>query len=322
MNNLEITAFLIHLGPNMWGKKDSEKGRGFYIDIEDSCFKEKMVCNREVWRKVTDFLPQCGINTIVIDVADGIKYKSHPEIALPDAWNCEELKQELCRLRSIGLTPIPKCNFSTAHSAWMKEHAYSVGTEEHIDFCKDIINELIDLFDFPKYFHLGLEEETAEAQMDQTVSLMRSTYKWAQDANDLFDTCRARGVRPWIWTSGEDVAGVGGDEAFREYVGKDVLLSNWYYGIIRYGKNTRGENVFADYSCRFAEWGYEQVPTGSTWEWHLNNKDIMRFCKNEVDKKSIKGYMTASWMQTTDKKLYALLNDAFNFGNAIKDIYG
>ena len=65
MTDKNVWAFLIHLGSNMWAKKGTTWGRN--IHREDFCYKETMFCDKEVWRKVTDFLPSCGINTLVID---------------------------------------------------------------------------------------------------------------------------------------------------------------------------------------------------------------------------------------------------------------
>ena len=55
---------------------------------------------------------------------------------------------------------------------------------------------------------------------------------------------------------------------------------------------------------------------------NLNDKQTMRFCKQHVDPDSIRGFMTAPWLFTVPNKYYGLLNDAFVFGNAKKDIFG
>lgn len=318
MKRPEIVAFLMHLGTNNWRKRGYDDGT--YLDDEDFIYRDKMNCDKEVWRKVTDMLPEFGINTLLIDVEDGVVYDRHPEISIPGAWTKAELKEELDRLRSMGITPLPKCNFSCGHSAWLKDYAYMVGTDTYNELCKDIIEELIELFDTPEFFHLGLEEEDAHSQVGQPVATIRAPFKKAEDANRLFDICRAKGVRPWIWAGCSNVNAFGGDELFQKYVGKDVLLSNYYYGILRFNADVCKEYKFAEYCCKFEEWGYEQLPCGSTWSWHLSNKDIIRFCKHYLDASKIKGYLSAPWMLTTKRKYYALLNDAANLGNALNDI--
>ena len=99
-----------------------------------------MLCQRETWRKVTDFLPSCGINTLIIDIGEGVRLDSHPEIAIEGAWSKDELRAELARLRSIGLSPIPKFNFSCGHSTWMGDYAFMVGTKAYYEcYCKNLI---------------------------------------------------------------------------------------------------------------------------------------------------------------------------------------
>lgn len=316
----KIWAFLIHLGTNCWAKKGAVAD--FPRPEEGFLFREEMFCDKETWRKVIDFLPTKGFNTLLIDVADGVQYDRHPEIAVKGAWSKDELRAELSYLRSIGITPIPKCNFSCGHNAWLKDYAYMVGTPIHYQVCKDVIEELIELFENPPYFHLGLEEEDYNSQSGQPIAIIRAPWKKVEDANFLFDVCRAHGVRPWIWACHNDVAAFGGDEAFCKNVGKDVILSNFYYNSIRCNDQAIKNYPFAEYCDKFAVWGYDQIPTGSTWSWHVNNKDIMRFCKNYIDDSSICGYMTAPWLMTIEKKYYALLADADNFAHARRDIYG
>lgn len=313
-------AYLIHLSANMWRKKGQKSAN--IKDEEDAIYRDEMYCDRETWRKITDFLPSCGINTLLIDVGDGMQFDRHPEISIKGAWSKAELKEELNRLRAMGITPLPKCNFSAGHNGWLKEYAYMIGTDLHLEICKDVIEEIIEVFDTPKFFHLGLEEEDAVNQLNQPVAMIRAPYKKLEDANFLFDVCRAKGVRPWIWAVKADVEAFGGDEAFCQGIGKDVLLSGWYYGHINNCPDPTKGCSMAEYYKKFAEWGYEQVPTSSTWSWHLNSKETLFFCKNHVKDGSVIGHMTAPWHLTVPKKLYAHYNDAFTFGNAIKDIYG
>ena len=315
----EIIAFLMHLGTNNWQNK-GHNARS-YLDNEDFVYRDELNCDKETWRKVTEFLPSCGINTLVIDVADGVVYDKHPEISIPGAWTKAELKEDLDRLRAMGITPIPKCNFSCCHDAWLKEYSKMVGTDIYNEVCKDVIEELIELFDNPEFFHLGLEEEDYNSQMGTPFAIVRDCIDRLEGANRLFDICRAHGVRPWIWVDAKSIDGLGGDEMFKKYIGKDVLLSNFYYGSLRFHSQMCEKSEFASYCCKFDEWGYEQIPTGSTWSWHLSNKDIVRFSKNFLSEKTLKGYMSASWMLTTKRKFYALMNDAANLGFAVEDIY-
>lgn len=319
-----MKAFLIHLGMNMWNKQDTWT----LIGEENSGYCKKLACNKEVWRKVTDFLPTCGFDTLLIDMGEGVKLDRHPELAIEGSWSKEEFMAELERLRSIGLTPLPKFNFSCGHNAWLKDYAYMVGTETYDKVCVDVVEETIEMFGNPEFFHLGMEEETLKNQRVQPVAIVRSPLKKIRDCNLLFDVCRSKGVRPWIWVDPDTIEAFGGDEMFQKYIGKDVLISNWYYGRFQtYAPGSPFGDKPHDAACKelyvkLGEWGYEQIPTCSTWSTPANDKGTMRFCKNNVKEGSVKGYMTASWLTTTQAMYYGLLHDAQIFGYAYKAVYG
>jgi len=99
-------CLMLCLSYNMWEDsptRPSVSGRKFGLTLE---------CDKKVWDEVTELAAKEGCNSILIDVGDGVKYKSHPEIAVEGAWEPEYLREELNRLRGLGLTPYPKVNFS------------------------------------------------------------------------------------------------------------------------------------------------------------------------------------------------------------------
>ncbi len=318
----KMWAYLIHMGRNMWYKKGMEVPWLGELDDEQPIWHDYLNCDREIWRKVTDFLPTCGINTLLIDMGEAVRLDSHPELAVEGSWSKEEFRAELARLRSIGLTPIPKYNFSAGHNAWLGEYAYMIGTEKHNQVCREIIEEAIELFDTPPFFHLGLEEEDPTNQGGQPVSIIRAPNRKTADSLFLFDVCLRHGVRPWIWLDYKGIKEFGGPEAFRANIPKDVLVSNFVYRMIWDHPEAfdRGE----DMKCYrlLDEWGYEQIPTVSTYASQLNPKITMKVFKKYLPSDLVTGFMTAPWGATVPKRYYYLLNDAFVFGNAKKDIFG
>ena len=321
-NSKMMWSILLHLGSNMWRKKTDYVPSYIKDPDDDFIYRDHMYCDKEVWQKVTDFLPSCGINTLIIDVGDGVRLDSHPEIAVDGAWSKEEMREELKRLRALGLEVIPKCNFSCGHSAWLKDYAYMVGTETYYKVCDDIVAEIIELFDNPRFFHLGLEEEDAASQKNQPIAIVRSPEIKMRDALRLFDVCLSRGVRPWIWTDQRTIDAFGGDEVFRSKMPPEVLHSNWYYGLIRDTADVFETNVAARMYKKLADWGFDQVPTCSTWSWHLSAKDTMRLCSKHIDSTNVIGYMMAPWQLTHKNKYYSLLNAAYTFGVAKEMYYG
>ena len=110
-----------------------------------------------------------------------MRYESHPEIAVQDAWSTERLRKELARLRKLGLEPIPKLNFSTTHDAWLGVYSRQVSTPPYYKDCEDLIEEVIRLFDKPRLFHLGYDEETAGQQADKDYVVVRQHELWWRD---------------------------------------------------------------------------------------------------------------------------------------------
>jgi len=55
------------------------------------------------------------MNMVIIDLGEFPVYPSHPELALPGSRSPDWIRGEVRRLKSLGLEPIPKLNFSAAH---------------------------------------------------------------------------------------------------------------------------------------------------------------------------------------------------------------
>lgn len=302
-------AFFIKLSTNMWGDEG--------CNYRYAPFFPEMVTDDDVWREVVDFLPSQGFNTVVIDVGDGIQYESHPEISIPGAWSKDKLKKELERMRSMGLTPIPKLNFSTGHDTWLKEYSRMVSTSIYYRVCEDLIKEVAELFDYPEYFHLGMDEEDPSNQKTYAFACARQHDLWWHDAYFLFDICEKLGMRPWIWS---DYCWHHPDAFFKK-MPKSVLQSNWGYdALVRNPDGTIKQKHYQAYLELEAR-GYDQVPTTSTCYIWQNSLEIMELGKQEISPEHLKGYMTVAWQYTIPRAKYALLNDAVCFAHARKEVY-
>ena len=210
---------LLHLSFNMWESFISPHRpfRGYRPDLELS---------ERLWNDALDRMAECGVNTLVIDLGDAVKYKSHPEIAVNNAWSVERLKQELSRIRRMGMNPIPKLNFSATHDTWLGPYARMVSTKPYYAVCRDIIIEVAEIFDGPSLFHLGMDEETAEHQQYYKYVVVRQGEQWWNDLHFLIDEVVKNGSRPWVWS---DYEWNHPDEFFTN-MPKSVLQSNWYHG--------------------------------------------------------------------------------------------
>lgn len=315
-NNKMFWVYMIHLSSNMWGDVSSS-------DPFSRC-SETLDTEEEAWQEVTSFLPECGFNTLLIDLGDGVQYESHPEISVPGAWSKEKLKKELGRLRSMGITPVPKLNFSAAHDNWLGIYGRMVSTPTYYKVCKDLIDEVTELFDSPEIFHLGLDEETYRMQETYSYAVIRNGELWWHDADYLFRCCNERGTRPWVWADRY----WDHPEDYLSHMSKDVLQSNWYYWPMKRkedgslfcesnGPEAKAIQAYLDLDKA----GYDQIPTSSTWNFKHNSYQTMELGKECLSPEHLKGYMTASWMKTIVAYRYGLMNDALNFKEARKKLY-
>lgn len=101
MNNQLIWAELIHLSFNMWIDREDPVWDRDHVAKPHLCF------DTEVWNGLVRRMVSAGINMVVLDLGDAVKYESHPEIAVEGAWTVDRMKQEITRLRELGIEPIP-----------------------------------------------------------------------------------------------------------------------------------------------------------------------------------------------------------------------
>lgn len=297
MKNELIWSYLIHLGDNMWGDYGPEYG--------GECKKtQPLKCEDEAWNEIIDRLVEKKCcNTILIDVAEGVQYESHPEISAPGAWSKEKLSDEISRLRSLGFKVYPKLNFSAAHDKWIGVYSRMVSTPHYYAFCKDVIDEMSELFGKPELFHLGMDEECLSCQTEMSVCVIRSHELFWHDIKYLFDVTEKNGARPWIWADHvwHDAES---QKAFLENAPKEALYSNWYYGNF---KHTEGylHDSMSSYET-LEKHGFDQLPTGSncdgTIEFCRENMCLtVEKCQKIIAPERLKGFMMTSWVMTTLK---------------------
>lgn len=281
-----IKGNLLHLGFNMWADRVVTERWADHVTAQpDLRFEESL------WDDLLERMVGAGLNMVVIDLGDAVKYESHPEIAVKGAWTPKKLRAELKKLRTMGLEPIPKLNFSTAHDAWLGPYARMVSTDRYYGVCKDLIAEVVDLFDKPRLFHLGMDEETSGHQKHYLYLVVRQYDLWWHDFLFLVDQVEKAGARAWIWS---DYVWNHPD-LFFERMPKSVLQSNWYYG-----KEFNDQVNYVKAYRDLEEHGYDQVPTGSNWSCVENTQGTIDWCRKVIAPERFKGYLQTSWKPTLE----------------------
>ena len=327
-----IWSLYLMLGVNMWWEEHPE-----------------VIFDDEAWNIIVDEVKAAGLNTIVLDLAEGVRYDSHPEIAHPGAWSTDRVRAEVKRLKEMGMTIIPKLNFSAGHHLWLGEYRKMMSTKIYYDVCRDLIREIYELFDHPKYIHLGMDEE-GNARIyryeKNFVSFRRGELLF-NDLKFLCDCVKECGATPWIWSDNYNDH----TEEFKRYIKtEDILLSPWYYHALKEEHYTKIADkqlyrefysqpmfdgldltyVEDDPAIQFSmkhlipvtEDGYSVVPTASTFNKNdYNADDLVDHYKTNASVERVKGFMTAPWIHTTMENVEEIVKGVRLLGDAKKKYY-
>lgn len=309
MANEKIWALMVILSKNEWTPVADE------LEFDDS-----------FWDYVVEESAKSGINTILLDVGDGVQYETHPEISLPDAWSKERVKKEVKKCRDLGIELIPKLNFSTGHSYWQKEWRKMTSTKPYYDFCSDIIKEIYEMFDHPKYIHIGYDEEVPFIADRSDYVVYRKGELLFRDFKFLIDEVNKTGATPWAWN---DPLWEHSEDYLKLIDPKEnVILSPWFYmgmkkehytPIPQYDENGTEHEWYKE-GYRYQEevpmmsnaisyfhggialehlkLGFKFIPTPSVYCNDYNTDDLIEYFKNGSPDEQILGYLTAPWVWT------------------------
>jgi len=306
-----------------------------------------MVFDEEVWDAIIDECVKSGVNAIVLELARGVRYGSHPELAQPWAWSRERVKKEIKRLKDLGIELIPKLNFSATHDGWLMEYERMLSTPTYYRVCRDLILEVGELFDHPRYIHLGMDEEDARHAKVSELAVYRHKELYWHDLQYLCDCVREAGSTPWIWSC----SCFSHPEEFRAHISSDdIVISPWMYNAIREEHKTpissRQEYVeyyskepYASLNMQYVEDdpfivkfmkqaipcvqdGYKVVPCVSTYnQCPYNAVDMLEYFRDNADPDGVLGFMTAPWFGTLKENQENILNDIRVFKRAIDEMY-
>jgi hypothetical protein len=298
----EIRAVLLHMGMNMWGEWRAEgepKIEGKRYTQNEIHFSE------DIWNRTIDHAKQAGLNMVVMDLGEFLKYPSHPELAVKGSWSAERMQAEVKRLKQMGLEPIPKMNFSATHHQWLKKYSRMLCTRAYYRVCSDIIRDVAEIFGRPRFMHLGFDEEKVENQRKRLVVCVRQNEMWWHDLLWFVKHVEKQGSRAWIFSD----YGWHHPE-FIEKCPKSVLQSNWYYNEDAQGYDIdKMTDWFKPKLRLFADLdkaGFEQVPCPSNWlspklkeSGRKDNSDcareVVKYCRANIAPERLKGFMMASW---------------------------
>jgi hypothetical protein len=123
-----------------------------------------------------------GYNAFFMDIADGVEYPKHPELAAKGAWSWAELDKALKIARAEGLEPIAYMDFTSPRNSWLGEKNLPGASKESLSLCCELVADTVKAFGSARYFKLdtkGLSEETVKALNDAILSNGYGSCPWA-----------------------------------------------------------------------------------------------------------------------------------------------
>ena len=161
--NKKIRGVLLHMGMNMWGEwlapgEPKVEGRRYTRD--------EIYFSEDIWNRTVDHAKKRHYNMVVMDLGEFVAYPSHPELAVKGSWSPDRMRAEVRRLRNMGLEPIPKLNLSATHDQWLKQYHRMVSTDLYYRVCFDVIKDVCEIFETPRFMHIGFDEEQLEYQWE------------------------------------------------------------------------------------------------------------------------------------------------------------
>ena len=300
-----IKAVHLPLGQHMWRSPDDtwdgklmEDKRAPLDDEERWLINnwDKLVRDEAVWRHIIDHAVKRALNMVLLDVTEALVYPSHPELAAKEAWTPEKLNAEVKRLASFGIEVVPCCNFSTGHDVWLGEYHRMVSTPEYYRVCADVLKDLAEVFDHPRFIHLGYDEESAYNQRHHNYCVIRQGELWWHDFLWFVKTVEKLGSRAWIYS---DYCWSHKGE-FIKRMPRSVMQSNWYYGN-EFDPAKMEKPYYLTTYDDLDRAGFEQIPCGGNHSFATNMGDTVRYCKKQMQPHLLKGFLTTIWRYVTPK---------------------
>lgn len=294
MSEMMIWANLLHLSYNMWNDREPPTA-----DAEAIYARPFLRFDESLWNDLLQQMSAAGLNMVVIDVGDGLQFTSHPEISVTGAWSHDNLQCEIAKMRALGLEPIPKLNFSTAHDTWLGPYSRMVSTPKYYEVCAHLIHETLEAFEHPRLLHLGMDEETASHQASYNYAVMRQHDLWWHDLNFLVDEVEKHDARAWVWS---DYIWHHAEEFVRR-MPKSVMQSNWYYGdnFETFAAGDANEVYVRAYDLLEAH-GFDQIPTGGNWTTPHNMQRTVEYARRHISPARLKGCLGTAWHCTQEAR--------------------
>jgi hypothetical protein len=192
-------------------------------------------------------------NALVLE-CDYLQWKTNPKMAMDFAMSQDDLKKDIAYARKNFLEPIPLVQ-SLGHCEWAfkngqntdivedpaARYAFCPSNPKTYDFLFSVFDEAIELFDHPRYFHIGHDEVamTGKFPACPVCTKKSETELLLMNTNNIHDYLSSKDARVMMW--GDMLLGpneaIGANNAHtvqeaverRAGLPKDIVIADWHY---------------------------------------------------------------------------------------------
>ena len=284
----------------------------------------------ESWERRMAKAAANGCNMMCIDLAEGLAYSSHPELAVEGSRSPKWMNDRVRKLRSLGIEAIPALNFSTAHDHWLGSYSRMISTMPYYRMARDLIDEVYDIFEKPSMINFGMDEENSDNTSKCQLSVRRQGDLLWHDIAFFARAVRRLGSRPWMWS---DYVWWRRDDYLKR-VAKDIVQTNWYYGRdFDYENMPRPRRTYVEAYLWLDQAGYDQMPCCSNYVDSQDRKEgvtvntenidrTLAFCKERLTPSRLIGFSCACWNGTSKRGDYGWFDACDQFAAARKKHWG
>ncbi len=206
----------------------------FYLDLKTSHYRPDYLKN------LFPRLNNCGYTHVVFEIEDKIRLDNLVDATWFEAYTKEEFADILDACRKAHLTPIPLVQtlghfeFLLSHPRYhhLRETAASSymlcpSKSETLDYLKQLLDEVYELFDNPSLFHIGADETRCLGHCQACKEFAEEnglSALYVKHLNAVTQHLVSRGCRPMAWA---DMI-LHYPEAISE-VDKNVVWVDWEY---------------------------------------------------------------------------------------------
>jgi hypothetical protein len=207
-----IRGFLLHLthyDPRWVLKKSRERPIDMKLAVE-----------------VIDAMAESGLNLLVIDCADGVRYHTHRELARPYSIPRADLRKLVARARRNDIEVVPKLNFAQSalhqHNHWFRPHHHKFDSPEYWQLAFELVDELIGMCEPERFFHIGMDEDHD-----------RSHAQFAKAITTLDEGIKERALQTVMWKDEQTYAAADvhkeKSRAAEKVISRDIVQVVWHY---------------------------------------------------------------------------------------------